>query len=99
MNTQTSLQEIVQPMQRGQITIPIKIRKKLNINSSTWLWVRLVKDKILIEPVKEKEEDTSLNNFLLQDASDEKTYWTNKDDEALKKVESKTDKRLKKVTK
>ncbi len=99
MNTQTPLQEIVQPMQRGQITIPIKIRKKLNINSNTWLWVRLVKNKILIEPVKEKEKDTSLSNFLLQDSSDEKIYWTSKDDEALKKVESKTNKRLKKVTK
>jgi bifunctional DNA-binding transcriptional regulator/antitoxin component of YhaV-PrlF toxin-antitoxin module len=99
MNTTARIEEIVQPMQRGQITIPIQIKKKLNFNPDTWLWVRLVKDKILIEPVKEKENTEDLSEFLIKHASDKQVYWTQKDEQALEKVEQKTQKRVEKYTK
>ena len=47
----TTINEIVKPMERGQITIPISIRKKLKITPQDWLWVRLVNDRVVIEPV------------------------------------------------
>ncbi len=86
-------------MERGQITIPVEIRKKLNITPKTWLWIKLIKNKILIEPVQEETTATSLQDFLLADASDNQIYWTKEDDEALKKIRKKSQKRLKDLAK
>ena len=86
-------------MERGQITIPAEIRKKLNITPETWLWVKLIKDKILIEPISKEKEEDSLQEFLLADVSDRQSYWTKEDDEALEKVRKNSQKRLKNLNK
>ncbi len=86
--------EIVKPMQRGQITIPINIRKKLNITSQTWLWVKLIQDKILIEPVEKEGSVPSLLSYLNKSSSDSKSYWTKKDSSNLGKVSKKSSQRL-----
>ena len=68
------IQQIVKSMDRGQVTIPIDIRKKLNITPQTWLWVRLIKDKILMEPVEKKPLAGSLSGYLKTKAGDKKIY-------------------------
>ena len=72
--TQT-LNEIVRPMERGQITISVAIRKKLKITPQTWLWIKLIRNKILIEPVEKKSSPVSLSEYLLSSASDKQIYW------------------------
>ena len=99
LTTTQTFSEIVKPMERGQITIPVKIRKKLNITPKTWLWVKLVQDKILIEPVLKKASPSSLLSYLNKSASDSKVYWTKKDSSALEKVSNKSSLRLKKLIK
>lgn len=89
-----NISEIVQPMQRGQITIPVAIRRKLNITSETWLWVKLIKDKIVVEPVKQ-EKTQDLSGFLLEDADDTSSYWTDEDSRKLKKVKAQSKQRSK----
>lgn len=97
MITTQGLNEIIKPMERGQITIPIKIRKKLNITPKTWLWVRLVQDKILIEPVLEKASLSSLSSYLNKSTSNPKVYWAKKDSSALEKVRKKSSQRMKRL--
>lgn len=92
------IKQIVQPMARGQITIPIKIRKKLGIDEESWLWVKLIKNKIIIEPVEEKT-GTSTQYFLKDSADDKSIYWTKSDTKSLKKVDQKSKKRLKELNK
>ncbi|MBU2592902.1 MAG: AbrB/MazE/SpoVT family DNA-binding domain-containing protein [Patescibacteria group bacterium] len=95
--TTQTLNEIVRPMERGQITIPVAIRKKLKITPKTWLWVRLIKNKILIEPVEKKSSLGSLSNYLLSSVSDQQTYWRKEDTKALTKIKKKSKERLKKL--
>lgn len=89
--------EIVKPMERGQITIPIAIRRKLNITPKTWLWIKLVEDKILIESVEKESSAPSLADYLLSAASDSEVYWTKDDTKSSKKVARKTKERLKRL--
>ena len=97
--TTQTFSEIVKPMERGQITIPINIRKKLNITPKTWLWIKLVQDRILIEPVLEKTLPSSLSSYLNKSASDSKVYWTKQDSSVLEKVRKKSSQRLKRLVK
>lgn len=92
-----TINEICRPMERGQITIPVKIRKKLNITPKTWLWIKLVKNKILIEPVEKKSSSGLLSDYLLSSTSNFQTYWKSTDTKALEKVRKKSNKRLKKL--
>ncbi|MFH1602123.1 MAG: AbrB/MazE/SpoVT family DNA-binding domain-containing protein [Candidatus Shapirobacteria bacterium] len=97
MNTDVNaVSGIVRPMERGQITIPVNIRKKLEITPDTWLWVRLVKNKIMIEPV-EKDSSSSLSNVLLDSTKDPKIYWKKSDIKDLDKVREKSKERIKKL--
>jgi len=99
LTTTQIFSEIVKPMERGQITIPINIRKKLNITPKTWLWVKLVQDRILIEPVLEKALPSSFSSYLNKSASDSKVYWTKQDSSALEKTRKKASQRLKRLVK
>lgn len=90
------MSEIVRPMERGQLTIPVAIRKQLGITSQTWLWVKLIGNNILIEPV-EKATRSSLVKVLNKAAADRKIYWRRQDDLALKKIREKSMARLKEI--
>ncbi|MBU4210836.1 hypothetical protein KKC08_02340 [Patescibacteria group bacterium] len=84
-------EEIVKPMERGQVTIPVLIRKKLGITKKTWLWIRLMSDKtVLIEPVKKSVITTSFLKVLKQFVKDKKVYWRKEDDLGLKKIREKS---------
>lgn len=93
-----TVNEIVRPMERGQITIPVVIRKKLGITPESWLWVRLVDEaKILIEPVEKEISKTSFLSLLSQIVSDSKVYWQKRDDLALRQVRKKSSQRIKRL--
>ncbi|MBL7078140.1 hypothetical protein ISS42_00585 [Candidatus Shapirobacteria bacterium] len=96
-NLDSAITGIVKPMERGQITIPIGIRKKLDITSNTWLWVKLVKNTIMIEPVESDSGSKSLSSFLLTFANDPKVYWKKSDALALEEVREKSKERLKRL--
>lgn len=90
--------EIVKPMARGQITLPVKIRKKLNITPKTWLWIKLVKDKILIETVEKETNINLMADYLKKTVNNRQMYWQEKDSLNLKKVSQKSFERLKRFT-
>lgn len=50
----TSTGEIVKPMERGQVTIPVKLRDKLNITPETSLNIFEWRGMIVIVPVEFK---------------------------------------------
>ena len=93
----STINEIVKPMERGQITIPLKIRKKLKITPQSWLWVKLIKDKILIEPVEKKSLSGPLADYLLSASADSQIYWSKEDTNILKKISKKSQEKLLKV--
>ena len=80
MKTQ-KLEKIVKPGARGQITIPLEIRKKLNIDSKTILNVTLDKNNIVVSPLKFTQDkfegrdysEKEIENFLEEDKLDKKT--------------------------
>ena len=69
--------EVVTVGEKGQIVIPIKIRKELKIEKGTKLIVTEDKDKITIKPVKLDEKHILM---LLSETSLKKT-WDNPYDE------------------
>lgn len=52
--TKPSIQ-FTKPYSKGQITIPLEIRKYLGIDEDTWLIMTVVDKKLMIKPVKEKD--------------------------------------------
>ncbi|OGG00956.1 hypothetical protein A2153_02565 [Candidatus Gottesmanbacteria bacterium RBG_16_38_7b] len=50
---------IVKPMERGQITLPVKFRQKLGITKDTLLNVTLEGDRVVIIPLKQMMADFS----------------------------------------
>jgi bifunctional DNA-binding transcriptional regulator/antitoxin component of YhaV-PrlF toxin-antitoxin module len=47
--------QFTKPYSKGQITIPLEIRKYLGIDKDTWLLMTIDNKKLVIKPVKEKE--------------------------------------------
>lgn len=74
-------QQIIQPLDKGQITIPIEFRKRLGIDKNTLLKVSLQKNSLIIEPLnvdwKEKYirefTDGEIEQFVKDDKLDRKT--------------------------
>jgi AbrB family looped-hinge helix DNA binding protein len=63
-NMQTNLQHtLVRARARGQITIPIEIRRQLNIKRNTWLRAALTQDgKIILNPTKLQPQSDQLSS-------------------------------------
>ncbi len=90
------LEEIVKIMERGQITLPVSIRKELGLSPKTWLSMRLTNDKeVLLKPLK-SEKLSSLSNFLKKLSHDHTIYWTIADEQKRLKIRKKSTLRLKK---
>lgn len=75
------LQTFVKPTTKGQITLPIKIRRQLGVDDSTLLKVVLEGARIIINPVKIEAEstkrlysDAEINEFLRNDKIEEKDW-------------------------
>ncbi len=59
--------KIVKPLAKGQITIPVEFRRRLNISKNTFLQLTLKEGKIEIVPLRLVPEGEA----LLRDYSDE----------------------------
>lgn len=90
-------EDMVKVMERGQVTIPLKLREIFNLQKGFRLWIRVNHDrKIVLEPVKE-DKAKKLSDFLKQMAKDQNIYWTKEDDKRRTKIRRLSTQRLKKL--
>ena len=76
-----SLNKLVRPLPKGQITLPIEFRRRLNIDDKTILSLSLKGSKIEILPLRplpqketiRKYSDDEIKRFLKEDRLDPKT--------------------------
>lgn len=88
-------EDMVKVMERGQVTIPLKLREFFNMQKGLRLWIRVDQDnKITLEPVKE-DKKIKLRLFLEKATKDKHVYWTKEDDTSLALVRKKAGERLK----
>ncbi len=74
------LSRLVRPLPKGQVTIPIAFRRRLNINDRTLLSVAVKGEKIEISPVRQggnekkprEYSDAEIQRFLKEDRIDPK---------------------------
>ncbi len=73
---------IVKPLAKGQITIPVEFRRRLNIGTDTFLQLTLKGEKIEIvplrlvpkgEPLLREYTDAEIQRFLEEDKLDPET--------------------------
>lgn len=77
-----SMVQYIQPLAKGQITIPVKMRRRLGIDRNTLLKASIKGNKLILIPLKiDREEsyirrysDTQIREFLAADKIDKKTY-------------------------
>lgn len=86
---------MVKVMERGQVTIPLKLREIFNLQKGFRLWIRASQDrKMELEPVKE-DKRIKLKKFLGKAVEDKYIYWSKEDDINLTQVRKRTIERLK----
>lgn len=87
-------EDIVKVMERGQVTIPLKLRKLFNLQKGYRLWVRVNTDrKIILEPVKE-DKGKALSEWLIKMTNDKKQYFTFFDEKKLEQIREKSKNKL-----
>ncbi len=76
------LTKVIKPLAKGQITIPVEFRRRLNIGSDTFLQLTLKRGKIEIVPLRLVPEgeallreytDEEIQRFLEEDRLDPET--------------------------
>lgn len=72
--------KVVRPLAKGQVTIPAEFRRKLGIDTNTFLDVSLGEDNLVITPVKirggealREYSDEDIERFLEEDKIDART--------------------------
>lgn len=94
--TNTLYEDAVKIMNRGQITIPIEMRKKLGLQPKAIVTIKLTdSNDLLISPMTKKKE--TLREFLESMANDKRVYWTDNDSKRLKRIRKKSIERIKKL--
>ena len=83
-------------LSRGQIVIPVEIRKKAGLVPRSLVKVKLtIENNIIIEPLEKKK--SSLAEFLEKMKNDKTIYWTKEDDKTRAKIRKLSIERLKKL--
>jgi len=83
-------------LSRGQIVIPVEIRKKAGLVPRSLVKVKLtIENNIIIEPLEKKK--SSLAEFLEKMKNDKTIYWTKEDDKKRAKIKKLSIERLKKL--
>ena len=87
-------EDMVRVMERGQVTIPLKLREFFNMQKGLRLWIRVNQDNtITLEPVKE-DKKLKLKLFLEKAVKNNSSYWSKEDDTSLALIRKNTQKRL-----
>jgi AbrB family looped-hinge helix DNA binding protein len=82
MMTEKELIGVVKPLAKGQITIPVEFRRRLNIGTDTFLQLTLRGEKIEIVPLRlvpkgepplREYTDEEIQRFLEEDKLDPET--------------------------
>lgn len=88
-------EDVVKIMERGQVTIPFKLREMFNVQKGARLWIRGFQEKkIVLEPIEE-DKSKNLKEWIKKMMKDKKVYWTKEDDKNLAKVRKKSIERIK----
>lgn len=97
MNTQ--IEEVVKIMERGQITLPVEMRRQLDLTPKALLTVILRPGhEIVLRPYKKSKRER-LDNFLKKMAGDKNIYWTKEDEKRRQQVRKSSDKRARDLSK
>ncbi|PIP15322.1 hypothetical protein COW98_04320 [Candidatus Roizmanbacteria bacterium CG22_combo_CG10-13_8_21_14_all_35_9] len=87
-------EDMVKVMERGQITIPLKLREIFNLQKGFRLWIRVDQNrKIELEPVKE-DKAKKLSEWLKKMMKDKKQYFTDFDEKKLRQIREKSRNKL-----
>ncbi len=106
-NKKTPTKVILRPMERGQITLPIEIRKSMNITVDTWLSVEELDGKIILQPVNVNPKNQASNIIpakrpfadVLKELEGNEFYWTKEDEKARLSARKAGEKKIKELYK
>lgn len=85
---------MVKVMERGQVTIPFKLREIFNLRKGFRLWIRVDQNKnIVLEPIKENKAE-ELSMWLQKMTNDKKQYFTDFDEKNLRQMREKSRNKL-----
>lgn len=73
--------QLIKPLPKGQITIPVGMRKQLDIDEQTYFFAKIVDDGILLKPVRSDWQEkylrefseSEIHDFIKDDKLDKKT--------------------------
>lgn len=94
---QLIFEDLIHVMERGQVTIPLRIRTALTAQKGTKLWIRLYEDNtLLLQPIEDpkKKQHNALLSLLREDTYQ---YMSNNDEKAVSKLRSATKRNLSKL--
>ena len=87
-------EDMVKVMERGQVTIPLKLREIFNLQKGFRLWIRVDQNrKIELEPVRE-DKAKKLSEWLKKMTKDKKQYFTDFDEKKLRQIRQKSRNKL-----
>lgn len=93
----TNIDDIVTVMERGQVTIPVKLRQALDIHKGMKLIVRMTgKNSLVLAPIQISKQK-KLQEVIKKMIREKKVYWTAEDDRNLQKVRKLSRERAKKL--
>jgi len=85
---------MVKVMERGQVTIPFKLREIFNLRKGFRLWIRVDQNQnIVLEPIKENKAE-ELSMWLQKMTNDKKQYFTDFDEKNLRQMREKSRNKL-----
>lgn len=85
---------MVKVMERGQVTIPFKLREIFNLRKGLRLWIRVDQNQnIVLEPIKENKAE-ELSMWLQKMTNDKKQYFTDFDEKNLRQMREKSRNKL-----
>jgi looped-hinge helix DNA binding domain, AbrB family len=90
-------EDIVKIMERGQVTIPLKLRELFNFQKGFRLWIRVNQNKkIELEPITE-DKGKELNQWLKKMLNDKTQYFVDFDEKKLRQIRKKSKNKLLKL--
>ena len=90
-------EDIVKIMERGQVTIPLKLRELFNFQKGFRLWIRVDQNKkIELEPITE-DKGKELNQWLKKMLNDKTQYFVDFDEKKLRQIRKKSKNKLLKL--
>lgn len=94
---QTVFDDIVKTMERGQITIPLKMRAHLNIHKGTRMSIKLLQNNRILMETIQQDKRKKFDKFMKKALHDKTIYWTEEDTGNLRKIRKLSNQRLQRL--